>query len=166
MRKVLLFAMLFLSLSMGLPYALNGQWWGLFASILTGTLWAYPSPKLASLRSTISLLIFASISALGIFFNHSYLWLLTNFTLLLIVWDLDHYTRIFREFEEHQTNQKSTAALFYTHIKRLGILTGLGWCLGFIALNIRINISFMVALILVLLLIFGLRQVARYLQTS
>jgi hypothetical protein len=83
--------------------------------------------------------------------------------LLLVAWDLDHYTRVHQEFEKDQTNIKTASTLFYAHLKRLGVIAGLGWCLGILALNLRVQISFFVALVLISLAILGLRQVTRYL---
>jgi hypothetical protein len=53
--------------------------------------------------------------------------------------------------------------LFYAHLKRLVILAGLGWAIGLVALNMRTQINFSVALLLIFMMIVSLRQVARYL---
>ncbi len=163
MRKVAMISIAVCSIGMGLPYALKGQWWGLFACLLAGVLWCYPSRNHAKRRSTISLSILAFMGILGIYFNHPQLWSLTSFVFLLISWDLDHYTLVFQKFEKQSASENASSVLFYTHLKYLFLFAGLGWCFGLVALNLRFQISFSVALVLIVLLIYSLRQVARYL---
>lgn len=162
MRKIALISIIAFTISMGFSYAINQQWLGVLACTLAGVIWVLPSEFLANQRSTFSLTMFTIIGLLGIFFSHPPIWTLTNFVFLLIVWDLDHYARVFQDFEKQPVNQNKSTELFYAHLKRLGLIAVAGWSLGMIALNIQINISFTVALILILLAIFALRGVARY----
>ena len=83
------------------------------------------------------------------------------FVLLLVAWDLEHFSLVFQEFEEEPNSKKMASTLFVAHLKHLGILSGLGWILGLVALNIQIQMNFAIAVTLVLLMIFGLRQVTR-----
>ena len=162
MRKVSVFVILVATIGIGLPYGINGQWWGILVCLFTGTIWLFPSPKYSSQRSTLSLVIFLMVGAITAFFDHSPLWLLTAIVLLMIAWDLDHFTRVFAEYESDQKNGKNAAILFSNHLKRLGLIAALGWGIGVAALNIRVQINFAIALLLMVLLIFGLRQAARY----
>jgi len=161
MHKAAMSAIVVVSLGMGLPYALNEQWLGFLACILTGALWAYPSPYFAGPRSTVSLLLLAVFGSFGVFLGQSQLWLLTSLVILLIAWDLDHYTRIFQEFDKNQAGGQKSTELFTSHLKQLGLIAGSGWILGVVALNIRIQISFSVALFVTLLMVLSLRHVAR-----
>jgi len=161
MRKLSIISLAAVSISMGLPFALSGHWWGLLACLLAGALWTYPSSYRIDQRATLGLFILAFCGIAGNFLGHSHLWSLTNFVLLLVIWDLENYTRVFQEFEKDKISRETAIVLFYAHLKRLGLIAGLAWCLGIAALNIRFQISFGVALILICFAILSLRQVAR-----
>ena len=172
MRKAAMAVILIASLSIGLPYMLNGRWWGLILTLLTGSFWCYSSltyrarsnhHQSATLSSTLSFFVLAGFGIAGIFFGHHQVWMLTNFVLLLIAWDLDHYTRVLLTYEDQHSNKKIILELFYAHLKRLAILAGLGWGIGLAALNIRTPLNFSMALLLTFVMIASLRQVARYL---
>jgi hypothetical protein len=162
MRKIAILGIIGITLGISLPYGIKGQWWGFIGCLLAGSLWLIQSPYRAHQRANLILFVLAGFAAFGLIFDHSQLWTLTNIIFLLVVWDLDHYTWRVYEFEKDRTNQKMAKLLFTAHLKRLGIVAGLGWCFGLLALNIRFQITFTIALVLILLMVFGLRQVARY----
>jgi hypothetical protein len=172
MRKAAITAILIASLSIGLPYAFNGQWWGLVIALLAGSLWCYGLPpyqtrpahhRKGNLSPTLSFLTLAGFGSVGVFFGYSEIWALTSFVLLLIAWDLEHYTQILQSFEDQEPNKNTVLELYYAHLKRLAILAGVGWGTGLVALTIRIQINLSFALLLIFVMIIGLRQVARYL---
>ena len=172
MRKTALIAILIAALSIGLPYAFNRRWWGLIMPLLAGSLWFFGLPpyhtrpadqRKGNLSSALSFFTLAGFGSAGIFFGYSPIWALTSFVLLLIAWDLNHYTQIHQAFKDQESNKKTVLELFYAHLQRLAILAGLGWGLGLLALNIRTQINFTIALLLIFVMITSLRQVARYL---
>lgn len=161
MRKIALILIAVVSISIGIPFVINNQWWGVIACSLIGVLWLLPTRSNSNLRSALCLFAFSFLGALGYLFGHSPWLLLTNFVLLLIAWDLDHYSYIFYKYEQDQANRKMVRLHFYAHLKRLGLLAALGWLMGAMAMNIRIQISFSIALLFILLVFLFLRQVAR-----
>jgi hypothetical protein len=161
MRKIALMMIMVVTISIGIPFGINGQWWGVIACSLTGILWLLPTRFYSNLRTAMCLLGFSFLGVLGFLFGHSPWLLLTNFVLLLIAWDLDHYSYIFYNYEQDQDNRKMARLHFYAHLKRLGLLAALGWLLGALAMNIRIQINFSIALLFILLVFLFLRQVAR-----
>jgi hypothetical protein len=164
MRKLAITLVVVLTIAIGLPYLLSQQWWGLIICLFAGVLWSFPSAYRMDLRSIISLIIFVILGTLGIFFNQDPLWSLTSFFLLLVTWDMDRYSRIYREFEMDPYNQNESSILLYAHLKRLLMVAGLGWLLGWVVLNIRVQISFSIALLLIVFLVLSLRQAALYLS--
>jgi hypothetical protein len=109
----------------------------------------------------VCLLGLSFLGVLGFLLGHSPWLLLTNIVLLLIAWDLDHYSYIFHKYEQDQANRKMARLHFYAHLKRLGLFAALGWLLGALTMNIRIQINFSIALLFILLIFLFLRQVAR-----
>ena len=166
MRKVSILMVLMASAAMGLPYAYHQKWWLLLFAILLGFIWGYPTNHYLAFRSTFSLLILAMIGAAGILWGYPPIWILTNFILLLVAWDLYHFNQTHQEFAQDPVNAKATHSLFLTHLQRLVIVTGLGWGLGLSAIFIRTNLSFAFGLALVILAVLGLRQITRLLTSN
>ena len=202
MRKIAIFAMVSSFLGIGIRYALDGRWEVAGGCLLAGILWLFPSQKWVNQRAAISLLYLAGAGGAGVFMGYEPVWLLTHFVILLMAWDLDHFTRALhpltservtsrrfgsgdlRSFlhlreslfprpklqESPQTiemistrGEKGLWPPFYAHLKRLGIVAGIGWSLGMFALTVRLPTSFAAALLLGLLVFFSLRGIVRFL---
>lgn len=161
MRKIALIVIAVVSISIGIPFGINGQWWGVTACSLIGILWLLPTRFYSNFRSALCLFGFSFLGVLGFIFGHSPWLLLTDFVLLLVAWDLDHYSYLFHTYEQDQANRKMASSHFYAHLNRVGLLAAFGWLLGVVALNIRVQINFSFALLLILLVFLILRQVAR-----
>jgi len=77
----------------------------------------------------------------------------------LAAWDLGHFfdrTRNVARIDDRE-------AFFAAHLRRLGVVMGLGLPLGLLALGIRVQIDFGWALALGALAVFGLTQALRFL---
>jgi hypothetical protein len=155
------------SLGIGSQFALDGRWWIALACGLAGVLWAPRSRFGAKLRATVSLLFLTGVVGVGIILGYNSIGLLTNMVVTLVAWDLDHFSRDLQQFAMDQALEKGKMTMFNAHLKRLGIVVGLGWFLGVIALNIQISINFTVALVIGLLGLLSLLQVMRlFIQES
>ena len=163
MRKIAVGMILIAAFGMGLPFALVGHWWGFLVGMLLAVLWLWPSANGVNSRPAIIFLILASMGALGSLLGHPPAWQLTSFLFLLTAWDIDYYQRTHQIFADQPAQKNRVNTLFYAHLKRLGIIAGLGWCLGMLALNIHIQINFALALFFAFLIILGLREFVRYL---
>jgi hypothetical protein len=150
------------SLGVGFPFALDGRWWVVLACGLVGALWLLLSNRDAELRPTASFLFLIGACGAGTFLSYNSVWLLTNLVVTLIAWDLDRFTREFQLTSKGQPSNKNEQAVFRAHLKRLGIVVLLGWSLGVVALNVRISLNFVSAMILVTLLLLSLRQVVSF----
>jgi len=162
MRKLAIFAMVSGFLGIGIRYALDGRWEVAGGCLLAGVLWLFPSQRMVNQRAAISLLYLAGAGGAGVFMGYEPVWLLTHFVILLMAWDLDHFTRALYLFTA-EPGEKDIWPPFYIHLKRLGIVAGIGWSLGMLALYIRISTSFAAALLLGLLVFFGLRGIVHFL---
>ena len=87
-------------------------------------------------------------------------WLISALVAALIAWDLDHFANIL----DDAAAIRDEANLKRRHLLRLGIVSGLGWLLGIVALNVRITFGFSLTLLLGLLLIVSLAGAIRYIR--
>ena len=162
MRRVAVIAIVSGSLGMGGQYAVDGRWGMVLACLLAGALWLFPSQYGAGQRPTISLLFLAGAGGAGVYLEYAPVWLLTHFVILLIAWDLDHFTRVLQQFSRDHAREKEPSALFHAHLRRLGMVAGLGWCLGMAALYVRVPTRFAGALALGLLVFLSLQGIVRF----
>ena len=130
------------------PYGRQG--WTL-AIVLVGSLWL--TAPLHGLRwvSTLALVFFAALAALGVLLERPSLWLLCGVVVALFAWDLGHFGDYLDDVQVC-----NRAELERAHLKRLGITAGLGWLLGALALGVRLRFDFTGALALALLLVLSL----------
>ncbi len=161
MRRIAVFSILAASFGIGMQFALNQRWWGVLASVLAAALWLYPSQNKPEQMAGVSFLFLGALVLVGIFLGYSPMGALTSFVILLIAWDLDRFASILLKFLEDRNREKYYSKLVFSHIKRLGMVAGLGWCFGMIALNVRVSTSFAGALVLSLLLLISLYAVVR-----
>ena len=162
MRRVAVVAIVSSSLGMGGLYAVDGRWGMLLACLLAGALWLFPSSYGTGQRPTVSLLFLAGAGVTGSLLGYAPVWLLTHFVILLIARDLDHFTRALQQFAGDHRG-KDALTFFHAHLRWLGIVAGLGWCLGVLALNVRLPTNFAGALVLGLLLFFCMWGIVRFL---
>lgn len=164
MRRAAIVPILAVSLGMGFPYALDGHWWVVLACGLAGGWWLFQSLAGSGRGSTVSFVILAAVGSVGVFLGHDLVWLLTNFVMLLVAWDLDHFGGVLAQFSGGQDGDKEEAALVRAHLIRLVSVAGAGWVLGLAALNVRIPTNLGGAMVLGLLVLVSLRRVVRELR--
>lgn len=160
MRRVALLAMVSGALGLGVQFAVDGRWQMGLVCLLAGGIWMVPAPY-HQRRATVGLLVLVGAGVAGVFLDYSPVWLLTQFVLLVIAWDLDHFTRLLEPFTHDHLREKEVTGQFYAHLRRLGGVAGAAWVLGMVALTVRISTSFVVTLILGLMMFFGLRGLMR-----
>jgi hypothetical protein len=130
------------------PYGRQG--WTL-AIVLVGLLWL--TTPLHGLRwvSTLAWAFFVALAALGVLLERPSLWLLCGVVVALFAWDLGHFGDYLDDVQVF-----NRAELERAHLKRLGIVAGLGWLLGLLALGVRLRFDFNGVLALALLLVLSL----------
>jgi len=163
-RKFADFAIITSFLGISAQYALDGRWWVVLACVIVGALWFFQSHRRAELGLDVSLLFLAGAGCAGIFMDHNQVWTLTSLVILLVAWDLDHFSRDLQQYSRDNNRAKSESVLIQTHLKRLGITVGLGWGLGVVALELRVSIGFAGAVVLASLALLVLRQVVQLLR--
>ena len=164
MRRFTDFIIIGTSLALGVPYALGGHIWVLFASASVGFFWLLQSRQNAELGLNLCFLFLAGVCAAGTFIDHSPIWILTNMVLLLVTWNLDHFCRDRNLFPADMEDGESIKNIFLHRLKRLGVASALGWGLGLAALEIRVTINFSTALVLASILVISLAMFIRLLR--
>ena len=164
MRRFTDFIIIGTSLALGVPYALGGHIWVLFASASVGFFWLLQSRQNAELGLNLCFLFLAGVCAAGTFIDHSPIWILTNMVLLLVTWNLDHFCRDRNLFPADMEDGESIKNIFLHRLKRLGVASALGWGLGLAVLEIRVTINFSTALVLASILVISLAMFIRLLR--
>ena len=165
MRKAAILAILISVLAVALPHIMAGRGWAVLVCGLAGALWLAPSREAPSqpdgdLFHTLAPLVLVGIAAAGAFLETHPLWLLAQGALILVAWDVDHFTAELQNFTG-KVNQKTAEILFRTHLMRLGLVVLAGLGLGLAALYLRLSLSFRGAIILVALAALALRLLVR-----
>jgi hypothetical protein len=106
------------------------------------------------------LFFFAAVSALGSVWVLPAFWSLVSLVLVLVAWDLDHFARYLGDVADIRNESE----LLRRHLRRLGLVVGLGWLSALVALRVRVSFDFIGALTLGLLVIISLSGAIRQIR--
>lgn len=148
------------TLGLALGYALHAHWlWaGLAIGLGLGWLvgqgwgWYWPAP--------VGFTLLIGLAAWGVWQGLSPGWFLFSTVAALVAWDLAN----FAQRQQQAAPEARAAGLAGLHLRRLLPVAGLGWLLGYLALNLHFNLSFGWALLLGLLVILGLSRAIGFLK--
>jgi len=160
MRKLFVLDVGLAAVALGASYALDGHPIWVMATGFIGLLWLTGAWRGQRWTSTLGLFFFTAAAAIGIMLRFPPLWLLSSVVAALVAWDLDHFMQELSQVKDI----RDEAALIKGHLWRLGIVAGLGWLLGILALSVQITFDFIWTLALSLLIITSLSGVIRYLR--
>ena len=158
MRNIARLTIAAVSLGLSAQYALDGRWWVVLICGLVGALWITASAERANPWRRLGLLVFAGVGGAGVYGGHAPVWLLTNFILLLIAWDLDHFSRVLEFYGRGPAQEEEETAIIRFHLIRLGVIAALGWAGGVLTIGMRLSTPFLAAVGLSALVFFGLLQ--------
>ena len=146
--------------TLGLGYALNGLWGGTVLALAVGTLWLIGQRYGWGWVAFVSLALFVGMAAAGLDLRWGAGWALLGVVAALSAWDLDHLAQRLR----YAGQVSDVRRLERQHLWRLLSVDGLGVSFAAVALGIRIELGFGLALILGLLAIVGLSQALQFLR--
>jgi hypothetical protein len=146
--------------ALGASFALSTGWGWVIATGFIGLLWLTGAWQGQTGTSTMGLFFFAAAAAVGVILRLPTAWLLSSLVAALVAWDLHHFMHYLSQISDVRDKR----ALIKGHLWRLGIVAGLGWLLGVVALSVQITFDFIWALALGLLVITSLSGVIRYLR--
>ena len=150
------------TLLLALDFALTARWGWVVAIAAAGLLWLTESWHGRSWMSTVGLIFFTTVAAAGVILRLPPLWLLSSLVGALVAWDLDHFSH----YLSGAADIRDEAELMKSHCRRLAAVTGLGWCLGAVALSVRFTFDFVPALALGLLIVIALSGAIRYMRRA
>jgi hypothetical protein len=150
------------TLAVGFGYALDGQIYTAFAFALLGAFWCEALLRDWRWSAPFMLLLFISGALFGVASGFSPFIMLLGVVAALAAWDLDGLLQRFSQVKP----QARQPGLERRHLQRLAVVAGVGLLLGSVALIIQVQLSFILAAVLVLVVIIGISQVVQYLRRS
>ncbi len=148
------------TLGLAAGYVATERWTWVAGILVVALLWLAESWHGARWVASSALLLFTGAAVVGVFLDLPTLWLFTSLVAVLVAWDLDRFANHLDDVPE----VRDETALTTSHVRRLGVVTGLGWILGLVALNVRFTFDFVVTLALALLVIVALSRAVRQVQ--
>lgn len=147
------------AIALALAYSLGGLavWSPVFVAL--GALWIVGQRRGQAWTAPLSLLGFIVGAVLGFWAGFLDGLLLLGVVMALGAWDLDDFVRRLQDVERDADVQ----TLERQHLLRLGIISGVGLLLGWLALNIRVTLNFAAIFALGLVAVFGLSRLVRQL---
>jgi hypothetical protein len=139
------------------PAALAGLWGWAAAGLLPGLLWGALRRTRWPLPPAVGLGLFLLAAGLGVLADLPAGAMLLAGTAALAAWDLDRFLARLRQVSPEQ----DTRALQNAHLVRLSWVCLLGVGAGFLALNLRLQLSLLPTALLALLLVYALGRVVR-----
>lgn len=161
MKRAARIAIGFATLMLALGFLLGGAWMDAGAALALGGLWLVGLRRDWYGMEAFGLVGFAGLAAAGMVRGFS-LFPLTSVVAALAAWDLQRFARGL----EDAGAVIGANALTRSHLWQLGILGGLGWMLGAVALDIRVSLGFGWALLLAALAIAGLGRAVHWLSQA
>lgn len=145
---------------MAIGYAVAGSLFVSLVFVILGVMWLSAQMRKGSGLENFLLVVFLLAAGLGCWFGVP-IWLsLITVVAALGAWDLDHFLQRLSIVERVEFD----TGLGREHLRRLGIVQGLGMLGGIVALILRARISFWWEALLVLLALIGIQQVIRFVR--
>jgi hypothetical protein len=148
------------TLGLATGYAVTERWTWVAGISIIALLWLAEPWHGAHWVAALALVLFTGAAVVGVFLGLPTFWLFSSLVAVLVAWDLDRFANHLDDVPD----VRDETALTASHIRRLGIATGLGWILGLFALNVRFTFDFVVTLALALLVIVALSRAVRQVQ--
>jgi hypothetical protein len=146
--------------SLVIGYGQGGWWdWMLIPAVLGG-LWLLGYWRGWAWMASVGLIGFVGISAIGLWLGLDAGWMVGGLVAALCAWDLHHFALSLQRVGRIENER----ALEQRHLLRLLAVAGLGLVLAVVALRIEIRLTFLQALLLGLLVVWGLSRGISFLR--
>jgi hypothetical protein len=138
-------------------YVIAERWSWVAGILAIGLLWLAEPWHGARWVPTMALLLFTMAAIVGVFLELPVVLLFSSLVAVLVAWDLGHFANYLDDVQEILDERDLTIK----HFRRLGVVAGLGWLLGIVALNVQLTFDFVLTLVLALLGIIVLSRAVR-----
>jgi hypothetical protein len=145
---------------LAIGYAVAGSLLASLAFVILGAMWFSSQQRRGSGLEGFLLVVFMLAAGMGYWFGVPIWFSLVTVVAALGAWDLDHFLQRLSTIERVEFD----TGLGREHLRRLGIVQGLGLLGGVVALVLRARISFWWEALLVLLALIGIQQVIRFVR--
>lgn len=141
-------------------YGLHGWWLGTTGIGLLGILWVFGYVRGWGWMAYVGLVGFVAAAAIGLLLNLGVGWMVFGLVAALCAWDLHRFVlcleRVDRVVDERTMTKR--------HLGRLLAVAGLGLVLAVVALRIQVRLTFLMALLLGLMAVWGLSRAVGFLR--
>jgi hypothetical protein len=141
-------------------YGLGGQWVWTAVIGLVGVLWLAGTWRGWEWVASVGLIGFVGIAAVGLWLGLGAGWMVFGLVAALCAWDLGRFVLYLKRVERVEAERE----LEQRHLQRLLAVAGLGLLVAAVALSVEIRFTFMMALLLGLLAVWGLSQAVGFLR--
>ncbi len=149
------------TLTLALGYALERAWLESALVIVVGLSWFIAQARgWQRLMTPLAFSALVALAAIGAWRGIGAGWMLSGMVMTLAAWDLVRFERRIRE----ATDIEDAALLRRAHFRRLFSTLSLGLLLGGLALSLRLSLNLGGAILLGLLILFGLGRVVGVLR--
>jgi hypothetical protein len=162
MNRLAVGSIVLAALVLAIGCGVGAFWGGAVAAVLLGALWLVGWQRDWAWTNTLALAGNVSMAALGILAGSAPIVLMLGVVATLAAWDLFSFSTRLRRTPQ----VVGAAALVGAHLRRLGMVVGVGLLLGVLSLTVHFGLSFGWALGLALLVALGLRYLGRALRQA
>jgi hypothetical protein len=146
------------ALALALGYGLGGLAPVVPALVLVGGLWLLAAWQRWTWAATPGLVLCTAAAGFGVWWGLAADWMLVGLVAALCAWDLDHFRWRLGQVTWSGEAAERRRMLEWHHLQRLGLVAGLGLLLASISLRLRLRLTFLPAVLLGLLIVWGLSQ--------
>jgi hypothetical protein len=146
--------------ALAIGYGLHGWWLWTTGIGLLGVLWVLGYWRGWGWMASVGLVGFVAAAAVGLLLDLGIGWMVFGLVAALCAWDLHRFVlcleRVDRVVDERTMTQR--------HLSRLLAVAGLGLVLAFVAMRIQVRLTFLMALLLGLLAVWGLSRAVGFMR--
>jgi hypothetical protein len=161
LRQIFFFACLaFSTFCLAAGYLIAGQWAGAALTLITGLAWLYARKDPALWLPQICLVAAVCLAVAGLLAGASPVLMLLGSGVALAVWDLI----LLEAALKGDTLNKQTRRYESRHLQSLALALGFGLLVTFLGRWLHFQLPFVILLLFVALVIFGLDRIWRYIK--
>ncbi len=150
------------ALSFGLGSGIGARWALVFISVGLALLWLLGQRYQRLFVGYLAMLGFVAAAMAAVLVGAPTFWLLLSIVATLVAWDLDRFRQRLRSAERVVDEDTMVRA----HLRRLGVVAGVGLVCGGVALSFELTLAFGWVLVLAVLALLGLSRAIRFVREA
>jgi hypothetical protein len=146
--------------ALAIGYGLHGWWLWTTGIGLLGVLWVLGYWRGWGWMASVGLVGFVAVDAVGLLLDLGIGWMVFGLVAALCAWDLHRFVLCLERVDRVEDERTMTQR----HLGRLLAVAGLGLVLAFVAMRIQVRLTFLMALLLGLLAVWGLSRAVGFMR--